>query len=334
MNLIERLWKFLKQKALSRWHKTFEAMQEAVSEVLDHLDEYRAELTTLMTEQFQLHPRGQDGSCKNSGRVSRRAEWFTYAIAVRAEHNAEDAVDMTSKCILLLAGGGVPDPNALLRAGRDQLSCRDEPLAVRTERDATGTLTAIVRIVSTYFLAAGRIPEHHFLIAARRGEPLAVGTEGDAANVRFTVAAKHAQFLAGVRLPDANGSIVAHGNEPLAVGTEGNVIDRFGVALERAHSRPAFFAACPRKPEDANDKISPALSSSQRLFLMDVLPRQECLHLPPVTGGYPTREACHTRSEEYGHESGNHVRLKRPGGSHASAADPRMGRGLWCRCPV
>jgi len=54
LNLIERLWKFLRQKALCRWHKTFEAMQEAVSAVLDHLDQYRKELATLMVEQFHI----------------------------------------------------------------------------------------------------------------------------------------------------------------------------------------------------------------------------------------------------------------------------------------
>jgi len=54
VNLIERLWKFLKQKALSRWHKTFEAMQEAVSEVLDHLDQDREELATLMVDKFHI----------------------------------------------------------------------------------------------------------------------------------------------------------------------------------------------------------------------------------------------------------------------------------------
>jgi transposase len=54
LNLIERLWKLLRQKALCRWHKTFEAMQEAVSEVLDHLDQYREELATLMVEQFHI----------------------------------------------------------------------------------------------------------------------------------------------------------------------------------------------------------------------------------------------------------------------------------------
>jgi transposase len=54
VNLIERMWKFLRQKALSRWHKTFEDMQAAVSEVLDHLEGYRDELQTLMTEKFHI----------------------------------------------------------------------------------------------------------------------------------------------------------------------------------------------------------------------------------------------------------------------------------------
>jgi transposase len=54
LNLIERLWKFLRQKALSRWHKTFEEMQAAVSGVLDHLSDYRAELATLMREEFAI----------------------------------------------------------------------------------------------------------------------------------------------------------------------------------------------------------------------------------------------------------------------------------------
>jgi transposase len=54
VNLIERLWRFLKQKALSRWHPTFAAMQEAVSEVLDHLDEYREELATLLVDTFHI----------------------------------------------------------------------------------------------------------------------------------------------------------------------------------------------------------------------------------------------------------------------------------------
>jgi transposase len=54
VNLIERLWKFMRAKALCRWHKTFEAMQAAISEVLDHLGNYRGELRTLMTEKFHI----------------------------------------------------------------------------------------------------------------------------------------------------------------------------------------------------------------------------------------------------------------------------------------
>ena len=54
LNLIERLWKFLRKKALNRWHKTFEEMQAAVAEVLDRLGDYRDELSTLMTERFAI----------------------------------------------------------------------------------------------------------------------------------------------------------------------------------------------------------------------------------------------------------------------------------------
>ena len=54
LNLIERLWKFLRKKAFQRWHVTFEGMQEAVAGVLDRLGDYRDELATLMTERFAI----------------------------------------------------------------------------------------------------------------------------------------------------------------------------------------------------------------------------------------------------------------------------------------
>lgn len=54
LNLIERLWKFMKGKALKKWHKTFEAMQEAVANVLDHLQDYSNELKTLMQDDFHI----------------------------------------------------------------------------------------------------------------------------------------------------------------------------------------------------------------------------------------------------------------------------------------
>ena len=56
LNLIERLWKFLRKEALQRWHPTFEAMQQAVAEVLDKLPRYHQQLGTLMTERFHLTP--------------------------------------------------------------------------------------------------------------------------------------------------------------------------------------------------------------------------------------------------------------------------------------
>jgi transposase len=54
VNLIERLWKFMRAQALCRWHKTFDDMQAAVSGVLDHLEDYREELRALMTETFHI----------------------------------------------------------------------------------------------------------------------------------------------------------------------------------------------------------------------------------------------------------------------------------------
>ena len=42
--------------ALQQWHATYEAMQAAVAKVLDHLEDYREELTTLMAERFHLVP--------------------------------------------------------------------------------------------------------------------------------------------------------------------------------------------------------------------------------------------------------------------------------------
>jgi transposase len=56
LNLIERLWRFLRKEALQRWHETFEAMESAVAGVLDHLERYRKELRSLLSERFRLVP--------------------------------------------------------------------------------------------------------------------------------------------------------------------------------------------------------------------------------------------------------------------------------------
>jgi transposase len=56
LNLIERLWKFLKRRALyGRYHPTFAEFQAAIHETLDGLPTTHAErLKTLMTLNFQL----------------------------------------------------------------------------------------------------------------------------------------------------------------------------------------------------------------------------------------------------------------------------------------
>jgi transposase len=56
LNLIERLWKFIKRRALyGRYHPTFAEFQAAIKETLDGLPTTHAErLKTLMTLNFQL----------------------------------------------------------------------------------------------------------------------------------------------------------------------------------------------------------------------------------------------------------------------------------------
>ena len=56
LNLIERLWKFIKRRALyGRYHPTFTEFQAAIQETLDGLPTTHAErLKTLMTLNFQL----------------------------------------------------------------------------------------------------------------------------------------------------------------------------------------------------------------------------------------------------------------------------------------
>ena len=58
LNLIERLWKFLKRRALyGRYHPTFTEFQAAINEILDGLSTTHAEplerLTTLSFQQFE-----------------------------------------------------------------------------------------------------------------------------------------------------------------------------------------------------------------------------------------------------------------------------------------
>ena len=55
LNLIERLWKFVKKKCLySKYYESFSRFKEAISECLDKLNsEYEEEITTLLSLKFQ-----------------------------------------------------------------------------------------------------------------------------------------------------------------------------------------------------------------------------------------------------------------------------------------
>jgi transposase len=54
LNLIERLWRSLKDKVMTSYHETFEKFVDEIDKVLDNLEEYADELATLMTEKFEI----------------------------------------------------------------------------------------------------------------------------------------------------------------------------------------------------------------------------------------------------------------------------------------
>jgi len=54
LNLIERLWKFMKAKVLSKYYPTFEEFVQAIRDFLSHLDQYADQLASLMTEEFEI----------------------------------------------------------------------------------------------------------------------------------------------------------------------------------------------------------------------------------------------------------------------------------------
>jgi transposase len=54
LNLIERLWRFLKDKVMITYHETFEIFVDEIDKVLDNLDEYADKLARLMTENFEI----------------------------------------------------------------------------------------------------------------------------------------------------------------------------------------------------------------------------------------------------------------------------------------
>lgn len=54
LNLIERLWRFMKARVLRNYFPTFDGFQQAVRHFFNHLDDYADDLRSLMTENFQI----------------------------------------------------------------------------------------------------------------------------------------------------------------------------------------------------------------------------------------------------------------------------------------
>lgn len=54
LNLIERLWKFCKKTVLIKFYATFAQFTKVIDDFFDNLERYRRELTTLITENFEL----------------------------------------------------------------------------------------------------------------------------------------------------------------------------------------------------------------------------------------------------------------------------------------
>jgi transposase len=54
LNLIERLWRFFKDKVMTSYHESFEKFVDEIDKVLDNLAGYADELATLMTEKFEI----------------------------------------------------------------------------------------------------------------------------------------------------------------------------------------------------------------------------------------------------------------------------------------
>lgn len=54
LNLIERLWKFVRKKALySKYYSDFNKFKCGIYEILDNLDKYKKEIDSLMSPKFQ-----------------------------------------------------------------------------------------------------------------------------------------------------------------------------------------------------------------------------------------------------------------------------------------
>jgi transposase len=56
LNLIERLWRFLKGEVTTIYHESFDKFVDEIDKVLNNLDKYADELASLMVEKFEILP--------------------------------------------------------------------------------------------------------------------------------------------------------------------------------------------------------------------------------------------------------------------------------------
>lgn len=54
LNLIERLWKFCKKTILIHFYATYAEFTQAIRAFFQDLERYRSDLSTLMTENFEI----------------------------------------------------------------------------------------------------------------------------------------------------------------------------------------------------------------------------------------------------------------------------------------
>ena len=55
--MIERVWKFMRRKLFNnKYYASFEVFKMQVAAFFAHLDQYRGELETLLTEEFESVP--------------------------------------------------------------------------------------------------------------------------------------------------------------------------------------------------------------------------------------------------------------------------------------
>ncbi len=63
LNLIERLWRFLRENVLCRYYERFKDFREACFQFLNNLSDYKEQLKSLLTENFQITGRNISQTC-------------------------------------------------------------------------------------------------------------------------------------------------------------------------------------------------------------------------------------------------------------------------------